>query len=127
MSFNKLPSFLNGEVVFLIDSCLSDVNSSFHLGLSLCKEIINNRIATNLVVNSLKDNPHIDFSLIPLNEGEIDRCSPESKILVISKNGDGFLLERKNSKDFILLSCEDVDSNCQSICSSFERLKDDFF
>lgn len=119
--------------VKLKENCLNQLNqvsyevdSSSLLGLSLSTKISDRHIAISIVINALKQCDDVHFHIDDLDKLlELD-LSPSMKIMVVSNDGDSFLLRREQDDQYILTEYFNVNEEIFRHQASLDELIKEF-
>ena len=100
----RLPALLKENCLNQLDQSLVNIEATERLALSLSHKISDGHIATALVTKALSECSGIEFSLIALEAKALNRLPLKTSVMVLSKNGDSFLLQRVEGVDQYSLS-----------------------
>lgn len=104
MVIMKIPVLLKENCLNQLDQSLVNIAATERLALSLSHKISDGHIATALVTKALSECSGIEFSMVALEAQALARLPVQASVMVLTKYGDSFLLQRVEGVDQYSLS-----------------------
>lgn len=122
----KLPALLKENCLNQLDQCLANLAATARLGLALSSQIVEEYIATALVIKALSECIDIGFSVISLEENSLKKLPINAQVMVLSDSGDSFLLAKSADEGYALIAYFHVDEEVFRQQATLSELIDEF-
>ncbi|WP_191602732.1 peptidase domain-containing ABC transporter [Marinomonas algicola] len=122
----RIPALVKEDFLNQLDQSLSDLGINARLGLLLSANIIDNHIATTIVMKTLEQYNDVDYQWMDFSALFKSGLPKEAQIILLSKNGDTFLLSRGEGDNFILRTFFHLDQEVFRHQDTLSNLMKDF-